>query len=199
MNFPPGFFLWHFFFGNFYGNSLRPPFFCKRKQQSESTDIARPMWCFLFLLGGGGLENIFVIFTKRFPRRIFFVLRKLWCWWYTLLFFFGGGGGGGSPKVPVTKNLGSRTLPRAAGVSQGPPGPKSQKSLKRVSRGGPQKVWKKSRKSPKSLEKVSKMSVRDFFRDLDFSRLLGAPGPEPGETLFRLFWDFRPGGPERLL
>ena len=51
--------------------------------------------------------------------------------------------------------------------------------------------------TPESLEKVSKMSVRDFFET--FSSLFGTPGPGARETLFRLFWDFGPGGPERLL
>ena len=62
--------------------------------------------------------------------------------------------------------------------------------------GGPQKSGKKSRKSPKSPEKVSKMSVRDFFET--FFQTFGDPGA-PGDFFFRLFGDFGPGGPERLL
>ena len=71
----------------------------------------------------------------------------------------------------------------------GPLGPKSQKNLKKVSRGG----------LAKSLEKVLKMSVRYLFET--FPRLFGTPGPEaPGDFFFfRFFWDFGPGGPGRLL
>ena len=35
------------------------------------------MWCFLFLLGGGGWKFVFVIFTKLIPRRIFFCIAKI--------------------------------------------------------------------------------------------------------------------------
>ena len=45
----------------------------------------------------------------------------------------------------------------------GHPGPKSQKSLKKVSRCLRPRGPKKSGKSPKSQENVSKISVRDFF------------------------------------
>ena len=34
------------------------------------------MWCFLFLWGGG-TENIFVIYTKLIPRKIFFCIAKI--------------------------------------------------------------------------------------------------------------------------
>ena len=83
----------------------------------------------------------------------------------------------------------------------GPPGPKSPKSLKKVSRGlrprGP-------KKSGKSLEKVPNRHFRDFFQTFrTFSRLFpdfwGPRGRRPRETFFRLFGDFGPGGPERLL
>ena len=51
-------------------------FFCKRKQQSESTDIARPMWCFLFLWGRGAGKNFLWHFYEINSSQDFFVLQK---------------------------------------------------------------------------------------------------------------------------
>ena len=74
----------------------------------------------------------------------------------------------------------------------GPPGLKSPKSLKRVSRG----LWPRGpQKSGKSLEKVPNRHFRDFFQTFrTFSRLfpdcLGPRGRRPRETFFRLFSDF---------
>ena len=64
------------------------------------------------------------------------------------------------------------------------------------------------KKSPKSLkktlEKVPNRHFRDFFQTFGtFSRpfpdFWGPRGRRPRETFFRLFGDFGPGGPERLL
>ena len=70
-----------------------------------------------------------------------------------------------------------------------PPGPKPQKSLKKVSRGlqprGPPKVWKKSGKSLKSLEKSRKGPEKTFR---DFFQTLGGPrARRPWETFFQTF------------
>ena len=74
----------------------------------------------------------------------------------------------------------------------GPPGPKSEKNLKKSPRaGGP--------RAPKRLEKVSKKSRTDILETFSrlsdlfetFSRLFGAPGPEaPGDS-FQTVWGFR--------
>ena len=73
------FFFCCIFFCNFYGNSLGPPIFvCKKKQQSESTDITRPMWCFFVSLGVGGWKILFVIFYEINSSQDVFVLQKFW-------------------------------------------------------------------------------------------------------------------------
>ena len=83
----------------------------------------------------------------------------------------------------------------------GPPGPKSPKSLKKVSRGKRPRGPKKSGKSLEKVRKVWKKSRKCLFGT--FSRLFpdfwGPRGRRPRETFFRLFGDFGPGGPERLL
>ena len=58
----PDFFL-YFFFCNFYGNSLRCGYCTKTKQEWPDS--------------GSTLENIFVIFTKFIPRRIFFCIANV--------------------------------------------------------------------------------------------------------------------------
>ena len=78
--------------------------------------------------------------------------------------------------------------------SLGPSGPeipkKSGKSLPGPPALGSRKVSKKSEKSGKSLENVCSGLFRDFS---------GRRGQRPQETFSRLFGDFGPGGPERLL
>ena len=60
------------FWVNFYGNSLRPPFFLVRKSSTRN-QLTSPDRCgvFLFLWGRGAGKYFFVIFTKLIPRRIF--------------------------------------------------------------------------------------------------------------------------------
>ena len=62
INSPPGFFL-YFFFGNFYGNSLRRGYCTKTKQEWPDSGLT--------------LENVFVVFTKLIPRRTFFCIAKI--------------------------------------------------------------------------------------------------------------------------
>ena len=70
--------------------------------------------------------------------------------------------------------------------SLGPSRPEIPKSLEKVSRG---LRARNPKKSGNSLEKVPNRHFRDFFQTFrTFSRLFS-----------RLFWDFGPGGPERLL
>ena len=60
----PVFFVCTLFFLNFYGNSLRRGYCTKSKQEWPDS---------------GSTLEFFVIFTKLIPRRIFFVLQKVWC------------------------------------------------------------------------------------------------------------------------
>ena len=85
--------------------------------------------------------------------------------------------------------------------SLGPSGLETpKKSEKRLPASGPG--------PPESLEKVSKKSFRDLSRlfpdsrdffETFFQTLGGFRGRRPQETFFRLFWGFKPGGPERPL
>ena len=85
-----------------------------------------------------------------------------------------------SAKTEFCQNLAN--LPASYRSLSGPPGPKSQKGLKKVSSApGPQKVWKKSRKSPRSLGNSRK--CLGLFPDF-----LGRRGP--GE-FFQTFLEFR--------
>ena len=70
-----------------------------------------------------------------------------------------------------------------------PPGPKSQKSLKKSLFGGPQKSLKKYPKKSKKPKKVRKSVIFDFFGY--FLRLFCGP---PKRLFSRLFCDFGPGG-----
>ena len=99
---------------------------------------------------------------------------------------------GGRVTLPIQGGAKVANPPASSGSLSGPPGPKSQKSLKRVSRASGPGV-------PKSLEKVSKESRTDIFET--FSRLFGlfrdffqtfwGPGPPvPGDS-FQTFWGFR--------
>ena len=87
----------------------------------------------------------------------------------------------------------------------GPPGPKSQKSLKNVSRGLRPRDPKKSQKSlgdsPGSPRRVSGKCLESVFGLSPglFGDFLGSRGRRPRETFLRLFWDLGPGGPERPL
>ena len=48
-------------------------FCCEKKQQSESTDIARPMWCFFVSLGAGGWKTFFCNFYDTNSSQDFFL------------------------------------------------------------------------------------------------------------------------------
>ena len=75
--------------------------------------------------------------------------------------------------------------------SPGPPGPKSQKSLKKSVFGGPQKSPRKYPKKSKNTPKIGLLGV--FFDFFGYFRGLFCGPPK---TLFlRLFCDFGPGGP----
>ena len=80
--------------------------------------------------------------------------------------------------------------------SPGRPGPKSPKSLKKVSPGLPARSVQKE---SKSLKKVSEKSLFDtFLRHFDstlFETFWTLRAGRPGETFLRLFGDFGPGGP----
>ena len=84
-----------------------------------------------------------------------------------------------SPRETLLNEHDLRTLPRATGVSEGP---RSQKSLKKVSRGlrPRQKVWKKSRKSPEQTFSRLFLDFSDFFET--FPDFLGPWGRRPRET-----------------
>ena len=59
------------YFFNFYGNSLRPPFFCKKN--SNQNQLTSPDRCGVFcFFGGGGLENIFCNFYEINSSQEFF-------------------------------------------------------------------------------------------------------------------------------
>ena len=74
--------------------------------------------------------------------------------------------------------------------SPGPPGPKSQKSLKKSLFGGPQKSPRKYPKKSKNTPKSPILGIFYFFRY--FRGLFCGP---PKRLFLRLFCDFGPGGP----
>ena len=78
--------------------------------------------------------------------------------------------------------------------SPGPPGPKSQKSLKKGLLGGLEKSLEKYPKKSKNTEKIPKKVRKLIFLDFlgYFSRLFSRP---PKRPFLRLFCDFGPLGP----
>ena len=112
-------------------------------------------------------------------------------------------------RFGVPRTLSPLQFERRSLRNTGPLGPESKKSLKKSLPGlrprGPKKsgkVSKKSEKSDKSLEHIRFRLFRDFSRTYPFqtfSRLFPDPGAGAPGDFFRLFLDFGPGGPARLL